>query len=350
MSDISRRSRESKGKATGGQFKREVKPESNVRLARFAPTPGYIKHQQWVSENLPKSMQELVEPSDSASLYLATKNGQHHIEVKPGKDTDFRPTTTEFIGEAGAEYAQPERSHSTSDRHAEMHWAYREALSNEVANTNGKYHFKDFSEVKGETLRKVSTVPGQTLPEVTLEYDTGPSETPKTETLPLFQLDESSPAYRRSTNYFLSLSADPDYSPGYQQYAKSALENDRLHRHNRVPEAMMHDCLEHLYWRDFQSTSAKLDSTGRYLEFTADLGMGANYKLLYDSETSAVGGYFSTEGDEDFQTDPETPEDDPYPVAFMRKHKPPMEELHNRVSAEKKTIASSIRLRQQTTN
>lgn len=323
-------------------------------MAHFAPTPGHIRYQNWVLDNLPAHMHELVEHADDERLFLSTKDGNYRIEVRPGTDQEcdtsdpefIADTKTEFVGDRSHEYTTTNPLRRAGDNQTELYWAYKEALCHDVANKLGREHFHTLSEENGKDLQSVSLVPGETLPTVTLEYASSSTGKTDDEKLSFYQLTQDSPAYAQSIKFYNALANDPNYSPGYQRYASAVLELDQLHRHNKVPDSMTNEALGHLYQPDFQATSARLDSTGRYLEFTADLGLDTEYNLLYDSETGYVGGYYGTNRDEDFQTDPENPYDDGFPLAFMRKHRPPMEKLFKKANREKQVIISTIQARQ----
>ncbi|MGP4994557.1 hypothetical protein [Glutamicibacter ardleyensis] len=337
MSDASWRKRQPKGQSTGGQYAQGRKSESNVRLGHFAPTPGHLKHKQWVNDYLPNDLQARVERSDEAGLFITTENGLYRIEVKPKTDD----SQTWFVGESITEPVPEFEGSSIDDHRYEAHWAYGETLSADVANRLGKHHFRHTTIPAIAPIRNVQMVPGSTIPTAIVQYDSLSDEMPQRNVYPLYALPNGGFSHSVTREYFEALSSDPDYSPGYQSYARRALELDDLHRKNVLPA----DMVDSAFSRDHETHlrgKAHLDTSGRYLEVKVDDGLTAPYNLLYDSKNEQVSAYYTNGNSSSFLFFPSSPIEGNDLEDLRGISAEGMRELHQKSREKKQHISNAV--------
>ena len=293
------RNRQPKGQSTGGQFARGRKRESSVSLGHFAPTPGHIKHQQWVNEYLPPDLRERVEHSDEEGLFLTSEKGLYRIKVEPR--TEHK--RTRIIGESYSDFV-PEQPHSTAEHHQhEFSWAFRETLSMDVADRLGKQYFRDTTNPDLEPIKRVQAQPGLGLPAVNVDYVSAVDGRPKTDEYVLYEMAPDSYSHHVTREYFQALSNDEDYSPGYRAYAKGSVERDDLLRRGHVPTYMLDQVFEQ---DDTQKLTmqANLDPSGRYLEVDTLDDLSEPYRLRYDSRKQQISAYYTDANAAHFKGEP----------------------------------------------
>lgn len=281
------RNRQPKGQSTGGQFSRGRKNESQVRLGYFAPTPGHIRHQQWIKDNMPEDLQNRIDHCDDEGLFLTTENGLHRIKIDPG--TGHSPT--KIIGESYTELVTVQPNASHSDQQNEFFWAYHETLSMDVADRIGKQAYRDTTNPDLEPITRVNAQTGQTIPTVHVDYRSSESLEISRHEYPLYDLPPQSNLRQVTRDYFKTLSTDPDYSPGYRHYAKTALEQDDLLRDGTVPASMVESAFDKDEDRHHRG-EAQLDPTGRYLDMTVNDGLTTPHRLRYDVRNDRMTAYY----------------------------------------------------------
>lgn len=294
-----RRNRQPKGLSTGGQFARGLKKESSVTLGYFAPTPGHIKHEQWVNDYLPANLHGRVEHSDEEELYLTTKTGLYRFKVEPRTDH----TRTRIIGESYSDIVPEHENSNAEDHQHEFSWAYRETLSMDVADRLGKQHFKDTTNPELEPIKRVQAQPGLGLPAVNVGYSSAVDGKPKTEEYVLYEMAPDSYSHHVTREYFQALSNDADYAPGYRAYAKGSVERDDLLRRGHVPTYM----LDQVFDQDDTQTQimqANLDPSGRYLELDTLDDLSEPYRLRYDSQKQQISAYCTDSNTAHFTDEP----------------------------------------------